>query len=164
MKNALLFSAAAGILILSGCVQQPDLARLNNANQKFIAEAAQCVEGELTEENALKRRDCVDQARTRHMTEGGFPYMELVTKLNAANRAAAVQYAEHKTSKVEYTASIAQNQAEYSQQYQKLHAADMKLHADPFGGIFGYSPQSKIAAPGIATCADSQNNLVCETP
>ena len=164
MKRLIPFVAA--LLLLGACKQpvEPGVARLNAANERFIQDSAKCNLEKLTPATALAMRDCVDNARTARMTEGGFPYMDLVQKINAANHEAAVEYAKGRMSKPQYIASINQNQNEYSQEYFRRHSLVVTEHTDPFGGIFGWQTPQLKAAPGISACGRDQITEVCETP
>jgi hypothetical protein len=84
------------------------------ASRNFDQDSLNCTPGELTQQNALQRRDCINQAFILRSQEARATNMSAVYQTATANKAAAVAYVEGKISKEQYQASVKTNNDNYN--------------------------------------------------
>lgn len=85
-------------------------AQMAQMKEKYAQEAKTCSHGEpLNKENAVARRDCMDNYFVQIFQDVDYPYMDLVYNFVAVNKMLANNYSEGRISEEQYKASYIQN-------------------------------------------------------
>lgn len=113
MKKSVLLIALT--LLTSSCVT-PNKATMDNSPSGTPQRSSEisCAKGELTRENALERRSCIDQRLLMEHAKLKDPNIEAIHARVNANRLSAQEYAEGKISEEEYDKALDHNEEIYS--------------------------------------------------
>ena len=110
----------------------------------FQADKEACTKGEVTKENALERRNCIDTALINRMSGAAYGYMHLIYQMNAANKLAAADFAEGKISEAQYEAVLEKNLAHMMASEAQLIAQDRQRQSEAWARTSQYLQQQQM--------------------
>jgi len=143
------------MLLLTSCVSP-----LEQGGQNFERDSRMCTQGELTQQNALQRRECINQAFISRSQESGATNMDAVYQTATANKTAAIAYSEGKISKEQYQAIAAQNDTNYNQSNNQATNSSLANAIAVYGQTRANSDAAKIKA--LQESTPQQSTTTCQ--
>ena len=146
--------------------------------EDFESAVSQCEQTTLTPHNVNERVDCVNDVRTRMSQASNYPHPELISQINAANKAAAAAYSGNKISKEQFEAATLQNKATFEQNEQIARSNDQAQRGQAlmnFGNVLtNYSQQQQAntnaqnqlllnSMPRTTNCRQTPQGMNCTT-
>jgi hypothetical protein len=134
--------AVVSVFLLTSCgiVHQQ---RINEAMAQFNVDKEACTQGEVTRENAIARRTCIDTALVNRMSTAGYGYMHLIYQMNAADKLAATAFAEGRITQPQYEAVLAKNSADMMAAEAQLIAQDNQRRTEAWARTSQYLQQQQ---------------------
>lgn len=102
------------LIFLTACSTQN---KLDLALQNFEATSPICTPDKLNPTNALEQRKCLDKILTEELEAQKYPYMDLVTKWNAAKFNVAAQFTQNKISELDYMVALESLEAAFQSEH-----------------------------------------------
>lgn len=105
-------------------VQQAQQQRNNDRMQQAVAEAAACVQKRKDHifKTYAESSDCVNDATERGFRETGYPYMDLITALNARRSQLAAEVDKKKITEEDFKAAMAEKMSEITSEELKRNS------------------------------------------